>query len=132
MRPIGTKWYKWFYDHIHSTYYNLMIAWILLPFGGEATWRKTMLEAVAFGHGEHILEMCCGTGGATFFIADKAPEDCEIVGMDLSRGQLAQARKRTYACRARFVEGDVTRTSFPDRPRRQPKGPPRLTPRIQS
>ena len=67
-----TKSYKWFYDNIHSRYYDLMIKWLIFPFGGEAKARRTILKPVSFSEDEIILEMCSGTGGATFYISEKA------------------------------------------------------------
>ncbi|UCG57682.1 MAG: methyltransferase domain-containing protein [Phycisphaerales bacterium] len=109
---MNEKLYKWWYDNIESKFYNPMIKWIMLPFGGEAALRRKMIEPVSFGGGERIFEMCCGTGGATFFIAEKAGNTCEIIGMDLSSGQLRHAKKRQYSCPVQFIEGDVTRTPF--------------------
>jgi len=90
----------------------LLIRWLALPFGGEAKLRREILEPVSFGSGEKILEMCCGTGGATVFISEKAGAGCEIVGIDLSCGQLQRAKRKKYSCQVEFVEGDVTGTSF--------------------
>lgn len=112
--PMKKERYKWFYDHVGSRYYDLMIKWLALPFGGEARMRRKLIEPVSFRQGEKILEMCCGTGGATVFISEKAGDGSEIVGMDLSSGQLRGARRRTYLCPARFVEGDVSETEFED------------------
>lgn len=106
--------YKWFYNTIHSHYYNIMIKWMLLPFGGEEKWREKMIEPIIFTDNEKILEMCCGTGGATLYISKKAGNTCEITGMDLSSGQLKYAHTRTYFCNTQFVEGDVTDTQFDD------------------
>ena len=104
--------YKWWYDHIGSRFYNLLMKWISLPFGGEATLRKAMIKPVSFENGERILDMGCGTGGATVFISKKAGSACEITGIDLSSGQLHRARKRQYDCPTQFFEGDVTNTGF--------------------
>jgi ubiquinone/menaquinone biosynthesis C-methylase UbiE len=106
--------YKWFYDHVHSRYYNLMIKLLSLPFGGEGRIRRKLIEPVPFRAGQKILEMCCGTGGATLYISEKAKDKSEIIGMDLSSGQLNRAKKRTYSCPTRFVQGDVTQTRFDD------------------
>jgi len=111
---MNRKLYQWWYDNIESRFYNLMMTWISLPFGGEAKLRRTMIEPVRFEEGQRILDMCCGTGGATYFISEKAGRTCEIIGMDLSSGQLHYARKREYHCPTRFMEGDVTSTSFPE------------------
>lgn len=104
--------YKWWYDHIQSKFYNLMMKWMSLPFGGETALRKAMIEPVSFEKGERILDMCCGTGGATFSISERAGGMCEIVGMDLSSGQLHCAKKRQYYCPTRFIQSDVTDTGF--------------------
>jgi ubiquinone/menaquinone biosynthesis C-methylase UbiE len=106
------KSYKWFYDNIHSRYYDLLMKYCFLPFGGEAKCREELLEPIDFSPGERILDMCCGTGGATLAIAGKAREASEIVGMDLSLGQLRRARKKRRLSRVRFVEADVASTGF--------------------
>lgn len=110
---MNTTTYKWFYDHIHSAYYDLMIKWLALPFGGEAKMRRALIEPVSFNPADRILEMCSGTGGATRFISEQAKNAAEIVGMDLSSGQLRRAKRRTYSCPTRFLEGDVTDTGLP-------------------
>jgi len=109
---MNKKLYKWWYDNIGSRFYNLLLKWLSLPFGGEKKMRSKLIEPVSFKEGEHILEMCCGTGGATFFISEKAGKKSEITGMDLSSGQLHYARKRQYYRPTQFIEGDVTNTTF--------------------
>jgi demethylmenaquinone methyltransferase/2-methoxy-6-polyprenyl-1,4-benzoquinol methylase len=111
---LNRKSYKWFYDHIHSRYYDLLMKYCFLPFGGEAKCRKELTAPIDFSPGERILDMCCGTGGATFAIAGKAGVASEIVGMDLSFGQLRRARKKRRLSKVRFLEGDVVRTGLED------------------
>lgn len=108
------KGYKWFYDHIHSHYYNLLIKWCFLPFGGENTFRTELIAHIDCRLTDKILDMCCGTGGVTFVIAAKAGEDSEIVGLDLSAGQIVIARKRNRFRNVRFLEKDVANTGFAD------------------
>jgi demethylmenaquinone methyltransferase/2-methoxy-6-polyprenyl-1,4-benzoquinol methylase len=86
----------------------------MLPFGGEKKWRKKMLEPISFSNKEMILEMCCGTGGATYFISDRASYQSKVVAIDLSSGQLKHAKRRKYQCETEFIEGDATNTSFPN------------------
>ena len=74
--------------------------------------RTKLIEPVSFKRGERILEMCCGTGGATFYISQKAGNSSEIIAMDLSSGQLRHARRRKYCCPTQFIEGDVKNTTF--------------------
>lgn len=108
------KWYKWFYDNIHSHYYNLLIKWCLLPFGGEEKWRKELISPIDFSSRDKILDMCCGTGGATFAIAQKAGKRAEIIGMDFSSGQINIAKRNNRFLNVRFIEGDVAKTGFED------------------
>jgi ubiquinone/menaquinone biosynthesis C-methylase UbiE len=109
---LNRKSYRWFYDHVHSRYYNLLIKWCFLPFGGEMTCRKALLEPVAFSPGDRILDLCCGTGGATCTISKKAGHAHQIVGLDLSGGQIRAARKRPQLIKAEFVKGDAAYTPF--------------------
>lgn len=108
------KHYKWFYDRIHSRYYALLIKWCFLPFGGENRVRKELIAHIDFSPKEKILDMCCGIGGVTFVISGKAGQDSDVVGMDLSPGQIEIARKNNHLSNARFIEGDVTSTGFKD------------------
>lgn len=97
--------------------------WCFLPFGGETKCRKKLIESVSFEPTDKILDMCCGTGGATSAIAQKAGSGAEIIGIDLSWGQIKIAQKwvNKFTTRknrfnnVKFIEGDVTKTCFRDR-----------------
>ncbi len=106
------KAYKWFYDNIHSHYYNLLVKWCFLPFGGEEKCREELLAPINISPKDKILDMGCGTGGATFSISKKAGKESEIIGMDLSAGQINGAKKRGHLNNIKFIEGDVTSTGF--------------------
>jgi ubiquinone/menaquinone biosynthesis C-methylase UbiE len=111
---LSKKTYKWFYDNVQSRYYNLLMKYCFMPFGGEVKCRAELIESVAFSENEEILDMCCGTGGATLAIARKAAASCRIIGMDLSSGQIRAARERTGFSNVEFVEGDACTTGFED------------------
>lgn len=104
--------YKWFYDHIHSVWYDLLMKYCFLPAGGERKCRLKLLESIEFSPAERILDMCCGTGGATFTIAERAGDGTEIVGIDLSAGQIKRARERNRFGNIKFMEGNVVETGF--------------------
>ena len=108
------KIYRWFYNNIGSSYYNLMIKWCLFPFGGEKNCRHELISHINFSKSETILDMCCGTGGATRAILKKAGEMCQIIGMDLSSGQLKKASKLQDLKSVQLIEGDVSNTGFSD------------------
>jgi demethylmenaquinone methyltransferase/2-methoxy-6-polyprenyl-1,4-benzoquinol methylase len=106
------KAYKWFYDHIHSCYYDLLTKWCFLPFGAEARCREQLIAHIDFGPKEVILDMCCGTGAATCSILRKAGGHSKIIGMDLSSGQIRAAAKRAELEGVRFVEADAACPAF--------------------
>jgi len=111
---LNRKLYRWFYDNIHSRYYDLLMRYCFLPFGGEAKCRAELMAPIDFSPGERILDMCCGTGGATLAIAGRAGEKGEIIGMDLSHGQLRRAKKKRDLSKVRFLKGDVASTELED------------------
>lgn len=110
---LSRRAYRWFYDNVQSRYYDLLMQWCFLPFGGERKIRERLLEPITFGPTDKILDVGCGTGGATFAIAAQAPPGVEIVGLDLSWGQIRRAKAKDRSGRIRFVHGDATCTCFP-------------------
>jgi demethylmenaquinone methyltransferase/2-methoxy-6-polyprenyl-1,4-benzoquinol methylase len=110
--PQNRKWYKWFYDNIHSYWYDLLIKWFFWPFGGEKKFRLEMIEPVELSSNDRILDLCCGTGNSTFVIREKVREEAEIIGIDLSSGQIKRARKKNTFNNIKFIEADATNTGF--------------------
>jgi len=104
----------WFYDHVACHYYDALIKWCFAPFGGERRIRQRLLEPVSFGAGELILDMCCGTGGATQAIAVAAGPTAHVIGLDLSFGQVRRARRKRRSADTGFLVGEATATSFSD------------------
>lgn len=58
------------------------------------------------GAGLRLLDLGCGTGASTAALLDAAPE-AEIVAVDASQEMLAQARRKVWPPRVRFVLGDA-------------------------
>jgi demethylmenaquinone methyltransferase/2-methoxy-6-polyprenyl-1,4-benzoquinol methylase len=112
MLSAGT--YKWFYDKIACRYYNFAMKYCFLPFGGERQCRAELLASVDFSSNERILDMCCGTGCATRAIARKAAANTEIIGIDLSSGQIRVAERTVTAPNIRFAECNANSTDFQD------------------
>jgi demethylmenaquinone methyltransferase/2-methoxy-6-polyprenyl-1,4-benzoquinol methylase len=111
---ISRKLYRWYYDTIACHFYDLLIKWCFLPLGGETKVRSVLLDAASPEQGERILDMCCGTGSATFAAAEKAGEQSRIVGVDLSSGQIRVAKKRNRFQNVEFMTADATNTPFRD------------------
>ena len=64
-----------------------------------------------------VLDVGCGGAKFTKYIADQRP-DVHIVGIDLSKPQIARAAKlmRGYGDRVRFDIGDATKLASPTAP----------------
>lgn len=108
------NFYKWFYNNIHCHYYNILVKWCFLPFGGENKVRKMLLSNIDFKEEKKILDMCCGTGNTTFVIAKKCNVDTSIKGIDLSEGQIRIARKNNKYSNIDFQVANATDTPFPN------------------
>jgi demethylmenaquinone methyltransferase/2-methoxy-6-polyprenyl-1,4-benzoquinol methylase len=106
------RYYKWFYDHVHSRQYDLLLRWLLLPFGGEKRFRRQMMANVDFAPGERVLDLCCGTGASTLAILKRTPGLSLVVGADLSVGQLRQAKLKLASRGVPLVEADAAHAPF--------------------
>lgn len=106
--------YRWFYDNIHSHYYDLLMKWCFLPFGGERRCRRELIASIHLGPEDRILDAGCGTGNVTSAIAEKAGGKADIIGLDLSSSMIRHAQKKNRFCNVRFMQGDITATGFED------------------
>jgi len=74
---------------------------------------RRFVELLDLRPGQRILDLCCGTGLEAFLAAELVGDDGEIIGVDISRGMLAQAQERQkrelpLGRRIRFLRHDVT------------------------
>ena len=106
--------YRWFYDNIHSRYYNLLTKWCFLPFGGERRCRRELISFLDIDPEGVVLDACCGTGNATSAIAERTGEKADITGLDLSSSMIRIAQKKNCFDNVRFIQGDLTATGFAD------------------
>lgn len=87
---------------------------VFFPLGGEEKCRDELISHINFIEKEKILDMCCGTGGATCAILRRAGGKSELFAMDLSSGQLKIAARRPELYNVQLIECDAANTSFPD------------------
>ncbi len=79
---------------------------------GERILRMSVVEAVEYNPGEKILDLCCGTGTLTVFLAQLIPSDCKIIGVDISAGQIRQANKKNQYPNLKFEVMDAANLLF--------------------
>jgi ubiquinone/menaquinone biosynthesis C-methylase UbiE len=87
--------YKWIYDTLISKLYDISLKIGLTP-TGENILRMSVYNALLpyVNKGDKILDLCCGTGTLTILLSKLLYSDCKIIGVDISRGQIAQAQKK--------------------------------------
>lgn len=84
----------------------------LKPFADAA------IELAAAGSGEQALDIGCGCGDTTLFLADRVGLDGHAVGLDISEPMIARAKERAAAVETmgmpcpRFVVGDASSYGF--------------------
>jgi demethylmenaquinone methyltransferase/2-methoxy-6-polyprenyl-1,4-benzoquinol methylase len=105
--------YKWVYNEVISKFYDRSLK-IGLSIFGEDKLRKQVVDFISpyINHKDHLLDLCCGTGTLTILLADSIYSDCNIMGVDLSAGQISQAIKKTHLSNLHFKTMDASKLEF--------------------
>jgi ubiquinone/menaquinone biosynthesis C-methylase UbiE len=76
--------------------------------------RRVLLEA-GLRRGMRVADLGCGVGMVTALLAELVGPEGQVVGIDSSGAQLAQARERLNSCgtNTSFVEANATATGLP-------------------
>ncbi len=64
----------------------------LLSFGQDPRWRRFLVDRVAAGPGDHVLDVATGTGAVALELVRR--KGCRVTGLDQSAGMLEVARER--------------------------------------
>ena len=84
--------YPWLYDGISRT--------AALTVGGEQRFRNLALQNIALSPASAVLDLCCGGGQTTVFLASSG---AQVTGLDASPRAIERARRKVP--HATFVEG---------------------------
>lgn len=114
MTDYQSKRYRDIYDVFISKLYDFGLKVGLM--GNERILRMSVFDVVSpyIKRGDHVLDLCCGTGTLTALLAKLFYSDCEIVGVDLSSGQIAQAQKKNIYPNLEFKVMDANYLEFPN------------------
>ncbi len=89
----------------------------VISLGSDIRWRKKVIKKVLDKNPESILDIATGTGDLAIQFAQKNTV-AKIIGLDLSDGMLAVARKKikgkSYEEMLEFVKGDSEKLPFED------------------
>lgn len=102
-RQLQRQLFNWLYTGGAWIYDPLTI----LLFAGE--WREWQRSVLPLLHGDHILDLGCGTGQ---LLPDLASRASLVVGLDRSTAMLHRARRRAEGSRARLVRGEARALPF--------------------
>ncbi|MEM9923037.1 MAG: methyltransferase domain-containing protein [Cyanobacteria bacterium P01_D01_bin.50] len=78
-------------------------------------WNQYMLERSGITKESKVLDLCCGNGNSSLWIARHA--QCEVVGIDISATHIENANTKAEdfpKLNVSFVKGSVTKMPFPD------------------
>jgi demethylmenaquinone methyltransferase / 2-methoxy-6-polyprenyl-1,4-benzoquinol methylase len=96
--------------------YDLMNT--ILSFGIHYHWKRTAINLLNLGAGDHVLDVCGGTGDLSILAAQKVKRNGLVTVYDINRAMMAVGReklvKHPIGGRIRFVQGDAETISFPD------------------
>lgn len=114
MTDYQSKRYRDIYDVFISKLYDFGLKVGLM--GNERILRMSVFDVVSpyIKRGDHVLDLCCGTGTLTALLAKLFYSDCKIVGVDLSSGQIAQAQKKNIYPNLEFKVMDANYLEFPN------------------
>lgn len=114
MTDYQSKRYRDIYDVFISKLYDFGLKFGLM--GNERILRMSVFDVVSpyIKRGDHVLDLCCGTGTLTALLAKLFYSDCKIVGVDLSSGQIAQAQKKNIYPNLEFKVMDANYLEFPN------------------
>lgn len=87
----------------------------IISLGSDVKWRRKVIQMVSEKNPESILDIATGTGDLAIKFASAAPK-AKIVGLDLSEGMLAVAKKKVEGSsrykNIEFIQGDSEALPF--------------------
>jgi len=106
-------------QHFNSVarYYDLMNT--LLSFGIHHLWKRTAIKMLNLAPGDHILDVCGGTGDLAILAARNIGNSGQVVIYDINRAMIRAGLHKVINTpiekRVRYVQGNAEEISFPDR-----------------
>lgn len=82
----------------------------LISFNRHKAWRRKANQIVSAEKGDHVIDVCCGTGDWTISLAEAVGPDGSVVGLDFSDNMLKIANSKKEASQLEnviLVNGDA-------------------------
>ncbi|MFM7312972.1 MAG: bifunctional demethylmenaquinone methyltransferase/2-methoxy-6-polyprenyl-1,4-benzoquinol methylase UbiE [Cyanobium sp.] len=88
-----------------------------LSLGLHRLWKRQVITLLRPSPGQHLIDLCCGTGDLALMIGAALRPGGDVLGLDAASAPLAVARRRAAAqpwLSVRFQQGDALATGLPD------------------
>ncbi len=99
-----------------AEYYDKMNG--IMSMGMVRGWHKFMFKKAGDITGKTLCDVGCGTGEISFMAAERVGKDGTVIGVDITPGMLAMARKKMgtmdLPVQVDFREGDALNMNFDD------------------
>ncbi len=109
------KTYKWIYDSFISLTYDFGLKIGLTPIGERILRERVYYELIPLvKRNDKILDLGCGTGTLTIMLSKLLYPDCQLFGVDLSKGQIRKAKQKDVQSKIHFEAADAKSLKFGD------------------
>ena len=88
----------------------------LLSLGLHRLWKRQAIAWLAPRPGQHLIDLCCGTGDLTLLLASKVRPGGSVLGLDAAAAPLDHARHRARLqpwLPLQWLQGDALTTGLP-------------------
>ncbi|MEE4601788.1 MAG: bifunctional demethylmenaquinone methyltransferase/2-methoxy-6-polyprenyl-1,4-benzoquinol methylase UbiE [Desulfobacteraceae bacterium] len=106
-------------QHFNSVAQHYDFMNTLLSFGIHHLWKRSAIRMLKLTPGDHLLDVCGGTGDLAILAARHLGPEGGVVVYDINRAMieagLHKVADKDIEDRIRYVQGDAENISFPDR-----------------
>jgi demethylmenaquinone methyltransferase/2-methoxy-6-polyprenyl-1,4-benzoquinol methylase len=106
-------------QHFNSVAQHYDFMNTLLSFGVHHLWKRSAVRMLKLAPGDHLLDVCGGTGDLAILAARHLGPEGGVVVYDINRAMieagLHKVANKDIEDRVRYVQGDAENISFPDR-----------------
>lgn len=107
---------KWVRDHFDAVARKYDMMNTLLSFGIHYLWKRTAIRMLGLRQGEHVIDVCGGTGDLSILATRKVLPSGQVVLYDINRKMMVTGRQKPVNAAARqkilYVQGDAESISF--------------------
>lgn len=105
-------------QHFNSVAQHYDFMNTLLSFGIHHLWKRMAVRMLNLTPGNHVLDVCGGTGDLAILAAGDAGSDGRVTVYDINRAMmqagLHKVARKDFEERIRYVQGNAENISFPD------------------